>query len=380
MTPVQAWIASLLGLVSFTGIPGNILIILVYLKKATKSSAHVLILALASTDLFVCLVLPLIIYDVFNAVDGSRAVCLLKHYTSGFGVHLSFVLSGVIAFDRFMAVSRPHNRLNIRYAKVVVIGCLVVAGILTIPTFIITDMINVSIAPKVSFSVCNSEPTDKFQKVITLLKYIFMLCICLFVGVLYLQLYRIIRSRAKVRAAQSNGIRSQGKSSNGMDIYQDNTTSGTAVYAIPRQTDNENISNANDSLQQQQQQQQHKQQQEQQHQQEEQQKQQQLQQQQQKRVTSDDKLRNRTTFMLIIVTSIMFISWIPPAVIGIGSTFWWDNPQEKLLQMTEKEKWTNVLFQMFFSINHAANAVVYGAVNKHFRHDSFNVLREMGKC
>ena len=238
MTPIQAWIASLLGFVIFTGIPGNILIMLVYLKKTSKSSAHVLILALASTDLFVCLVLPLIIYDMFNAVDGNKSVCLLKHYTSAFGVHLSFVLSGVIAFDRFMAVSRPHNRLNIRYAKVVVIACLVVAGILTIPTFIVTDMMNVSIAPYFSFRICNSEPIDEFQKVITLLKYIFMLCICLFVCVLYVQLYRIIRSRAKVRAAQSNGIRNLGKSSNGTGIYQDNTTSGTAVYTISRQTDN----------------------------------------------------------------------------------------------------------------------------------------------
>ena len=362
MTPLQTLIVSLLGFVFFTGVPGNILIILVYSRKRSKSSVHVLILALAATDLLVCLVLPLIVYDVL-ALNRSRPICLLKHYTSAFGVHLSFALSGVISLDRFMAISRPHQRLKVSHAKIIVIICFIVAGITTVPTFITADIMNVLVTPSFSFSVCNVEPTGTFEKVIVLLTYFFTISICIIVGGLYFKLYRIIRNRAKIRT-QSNIVRIQiqERSGNRNRADQNNATANITIQTISgssktlqsdhghalSSTSNEGASSS-----------------------------QQPPQIQRQRIGAEGAFQARTNLMLIIVTCVLFISWIPPAVIGIKSILWWKNPQEKLLHMTEKEKWTNVLFQMFFSINHTANAIVYWTVNKHFRQDTLNLLRKI---
>ena len=98
---------------------------------------------------------------------------------------------------------------------------------------------------------------------------------------------------------------------------------------------------------------------------------------QRQRIGAEGAFQIWTTLMFIIVTCGLFISWIPPAATGIKSILSWKNPQEKLMHMTEKEKWTNALFQMFFSINHTANAIVYWTVNKHFRQGTLNLLRKM---
>ena len=90
-------------------------------------------------------------------------------------------------------------------------------------------------------------------------------------------------------------------------------------------------------------------------------------------------VRNRTNLMLITVTSVMFMSWIPPAFIGVSSIFWWDDPQQKLLHMGHQERLTSILFQMLFCINHGANVIVYGAINKHFRKDCTKVLQKLAR-
>ena len=156
---LQVCIVSLLSLVVIIGVPGNVLIILVYAGKRKKSTAHMLILALAFTDLFVCFVLPVIIYDFLTGVNGSIEVCLVKHYASGLSVHLSFVLSGVIALDRFFVISQPHRHvLKVTHVKKVVFVCLLLSGIITIPTFVNTGMLKVQVSPEYTFTDCSSEP------------------------------------------------------------------------------------------------------------------------------------------------------------------------------------------------------------------------------
>ena len=363
MTPLQACIVSLLTLVIVVGILGNILIIIIYARKTNRSSANIFIIALAVTDLFVCLVLPTIIYDVLNAVNGNKYVCLIKHYTSAFGVHLAFVLCGLIALDRFWAVSRPHRRLlNVGNSKIIVCLSLVASGILTIPQFIIVDMLKVQL-PNYSFYICNVEPSGVFQKTINLFKYFTILSICFMVCGLYFKLYRIIKSRAKVGGLVTRP--------NLRHVDSDITTGETHANSISKNViinsdfgkssgegsghsaDVGNSRNEGNSVQ-------HgpplpK-----------------------RRSHIDAVLRNRTTRMLIVVTSVMCISWIPPAVIGIVTTFIWENPQQRLLLMGDREKWTTVLFQMFFSINHASNAIIYGAINKNFRQDTLALFRKLG--
>ncbi|XP_072030703.1 uncharacterized protein [Amphiura filiformis] len=251
-----------------------------------------------------------------------------------------------------MAVSRPHQRLlNVVNAKIVVFLSLFVSVLLTVPQFVIVDMLKVQL-PDYSFNICNPEPTGLLQKIISVLKYLLMLCICFTVFILYYKLYRIIRNRRRIGA----GIGAQHENPNIVRaVDTDDTTAATMVNSISKSPNElghnvDEINPVQDGSSREQ------------------------------RGYTDNNLRNRTTRMLIVVTSVMFISWIPPAVLGIASTFQWESPQQRMFYISEREKWTTVLFQMFFSINHAANAIVYCAINKHFRQDMWSVLRKLAIC
>ena len=357
----QIFIVSLLTIVTVIGIPGNSLIIAVYANKPRKTSAHIFILALGFTDLFVCTILPTLMYTVIHAFNGNRALCLFQHYSSAYGVHLSFILSGIIAIDRYLMVSQPSKRkITAGNAKLTVMLALIVSCIMTVPTVIITDIIDLKYYT-FTFRSCNSDPRSAVEKAITMIKFVLMLSIVFTVGILYVKLYRIVK-QSRVRVHDANGLQQVQQ-----QVQQDDTTlntlsvriqqapipgaaaeRGTDTDSDPTSTDDRppgsSIGTTNRLATHQQQR---------------------------------SGLRNRTTLMLLVVTSVMFLSWIPPTVIGISSIIKWDGPQQSFLLMTNGERMTSIFFQMLFSVNHGANAIIYGAVNKHFRQDCYALLRKL---
>lgn len=375
MLASQAWIISILSIVLIIGVPGNSLIIAVYASKPRKSSAHIFILALAAVDLFVCLTFPSIIYDVMNYKDSNEVVCLMLHYTSAYGVHLAFILNGIIAVNRFLVVSRPRQHLPLLNGKgsiiLILISC-VISLILTIPTFVNTGVLNIQIYT-LNLHICNTEPSTFPQKIIVFLKYIFMIGVECLVGIAYFKLYRSIRYLGRVGVAPAEAPTTSTNRTNPGD--NENTTRVTiAVTTSQNGPHDGRIPGSDDST---------------------------IRSTQRVAIISGNGIvgespdarmdhsnqqqptikrnivRNRTNLMLITVTSVMFMSWIPPAFIGISSIFWWDDPQQKLLHMGRQERQISVLFQMLFCINHGANVIVYVAINKHFRKDCTKVLHKL---
>ncbi|XP_061181498.1 cholecystokinin receptor type A-like [Saccostrea echinata] len=105
------------------GIPGNILIIAVYMKRWRKSTSRIFILALAFNDLFNCLfTMPVELYYILNILqtDDSNLCKTSRFLTFWTNDGSSLILMG-IAFDRLQRICKPFKiQLSISTAKKIV--------------------------------------------------------------------------------------------------------------------------------------------------------------------------------------------------------------------------------------------------------------------
>ena len=105
MVPVIAMII----LFQIIGIPGNIVVIVVYSTRLKMSSANIFILFLAVIDLFACVVIhPYTVYKMYNYYDQTWTVtCKIFEFL----IHLNLVMSGLtlllVAIDRYLAICKP---------------------------------------------------------------------------------------------------------------------------------------------------------------------------------------------------------------------------------------------------------------------------------
>ncbi|XP_038058553.1 uncharacterized protein LOC119729831 [Patiria miniata] len=113
-TGIAAAIVAYSTFILVLGVPGNSLILRVYWSKRHKSSTHILIMALAATDLLVCLLRPYEITRFTLALAGVSVPEGLDDRWNCFEnmcVGTSGFITAVIAVDRYDCVCRPHRRL-----------------------------------------------------------------------------------------------------------------------------------------------------------------------------------------------------------------------------------------------------------------------------
>ncbi|XP_054750528.2 D(2) dopamine receptor A-like [Lytechinus pictus] len=119
------------SLILVAGILGNILIILVYVRKRIRTSTDVFILSLGIADLSVCVAMPLKIFASYNRNYTNSGLCKLTHYSSLIGTFLSMFLTLCISIDRYFAVCRPMLKKKIvtpSRALKMAVGCLLLAA------------------------------------------------------------------------------------------------------------------------------------------------------------------------------------------------------------------------------------------------------------
>lgn len=131
-----------LGAIFLIGVPGNILVLRVYLKRAKSSGTFVFISFVAIADLIICLSTPLPgIFVATRANHPRRIIC--KTVTGIFVACsvLSLVSSAVVAFDRYVAVCRPYSkRLSVRTSLILSAVCFMISLICAIPPIIVADI------------------------------------------------------------------------------------------------------------------------------------------------------------------------------------------------------------------------------------------------
>ncbi|KAJ8033484.1 Dopamine receptor 3 [Holothuria leucospilota] len=129
-------ISIFLAIISVIGVPGNVLVLKVYCRKARKLSTYVFISFMAISDLFLCVLTPLHTAFILVTDPGKKQVlCKTEFVISASCRILSFLTSAVVAFDRYVAVCLPHTkRLSVPTSLILSITCVVYSASLAIPT------------------------------------------------------------------------------------------------------------------------------------------------------------------------------------------------------------------------------------------------------
>ncbi|XP_067664512.1 orexin/Hypocretin receptor type 1-like [Haliotis asinina] len=136
MIPAVVYLAMLMVL----GIFGNILVLIVYLKKFKPSPTRVFVVCLAVFDLMTCFIsLPGEILDMRHIYTFDYPiVCKMLRFNNSFSVVSSGFTLIAVAIDRYRKICRPLNKqITIRVARIMVGIAVSVSLVLTIPTVIV---------------------------------------------------------------------------------------------------------------------------------------------------------------------------------------------------------------------------------------------------
>ncbi|XP_038053995.1 G-protein coupled receptor 84-like [Patiria miniata] len=185
------------------GLPGNSLILGVYWTKQRKTSTHILIMGLASSDLFTCLFL---LHEVVSSClivapgEWETALLILKSCKM-VAVSVSTGITAAIAVDRYDCVCRCNRRLLTPHTAKV--------GILL--SFILSMLL------QIIYILHVVDPTQSRMKLITLAaQFVMFVVVATLIVVCYFKVFSAVRRHVKVsvHAWQCRGIKSDNLQSN----------------------------------------------------------------------------------------------------------------------------------------------------------------------
>ncbi|XP_041480307.1 growth hormone secretagogue receptor type 1-like [Lytechinus variegatus] len=129
----------LLCVVAIVGIPGNILVMLIYQRKARRLSMNVYISGLAAVDLFVCALTGYRLYSWINEKQFyNNTACQLFTWIGFWSEMLTAFITTAIALDRYVSVCKPHAAIITPVRATISIGvCTIVSGLLSLFSFLI---------------------------------------------------------------------------------------------------------------------------------------------------------------------------------------------------------------------------------------------------
>ncbi|OWF50527.1 putative tyramine receptor 2 isoform X1 [Mizuhopecten yessoensis] len=194
-----------LAVLMVVGIPGNLLVLVVYFRDFTRSTHRTFILSLAALDLSVCLVsLPFEIFEMrFQYTFYNVIACKLFRANNNFLSLGSIFTIFCMSIDRYRRVCRPLRiQMTPSVSLLYCFGALVVSLIFAWPNFVISGIRNVSFKHNVTGSDCSLS--DQFAKTIYPIVYggvlfIIFLIVIVFLIVVYSLIARKIHKHSKFR-------------------------------------------------------------------------------------------------------------------------------------------------------------------------------------
>lgn len=133
--PALIYMSSLILL----GIVGNIVVILVYLKKFRPSTTKIFIVAMAVFDLCSCTIsMPFDFVDILNDFELDIPIgCKIMRFFLTIFTYGSVLVLIVVAIDRFRRVCRPYSRqMSVGDSKKGILVIVIVSSIVSIPNLI----------------------------------------------------------------------------------------------------------------------------------------------------------------------------------------------------------------------------------------------------
>jgi hypothetical protein len=121
---------------------GNFCVLLALWKKKRKvTRMHIFIMHLSIADLLAAAfnILPQMIWDITNKFEGGDFLCRFIKYMQIFVMYLSTYILVMTAIDRYRAICHPlsNHTWTPRLVKVMIGGAYCIAGVFSIPQFII---------------------------------------------------------------------------------------------------------------------------------------------------------------------------------------------------------------------------------------------------
>ncbi|KAL3874999.1 hypothetical protein ACJMK2_037941 [Sinanodonta woodiana] len=154
------------------GIPGNIVVLYIYILKWRKSTSRIYIIFLAVLDLVNCMTtLPMEIFIMtYSLRFDYPVVCKLSRFSTYLMNTSSTLILVGIAVDRFKRICRPYDRLfSETTSKWICIASIITSLVTTSPFLLFYGTQTVKMAPDVVGKVCLLE--DKYNSSLVPLVY-----------------------------------------------------------------------------------------------------------------------------------------------------------------------------------------------------------------
>ncbi|XP_071111687.1 cholecystokinin receptor-like [Haliotis cracherodii] len=248
MIPAVVYLAILMVL----GIFGNILVLIVYLKKFKPSPTRVFVVCLAMFDLMTCVVsIPGEILGMrYSHTFDYPAVCKMIRFNNTFSVVSSGFTLIAVAIDRYRKICRPLNKqITIRVARIMVGIAVSVSLVLTIPTVIVYGRKTVK-TDKEEITGFECSFDDGWRDTLFPVVYIGVLFLIFFgslsvLVVMYILIGRTVfnHRRFKFRPAKDKKHHSSNHTTE--TSFKDGTENGIAFRNISSPTATCNVSNSN---------------------------------------------------------------------------------------------------------------------------------------
>ena len=192
------------------GLPGNLLIIVVYNRKKRKISTDVLIITQAIIDLIAVLLAPLNILKSVTDRFTTTSICRVALFGNNSLAFASLFLTAAIALDRFFYVCRPLGRRTTnRRAFILGVICYFLGGSLTCTKLIFVEP-HVSNHGQKTCLVIDTYPIlDTLEAWLKTSGFALALVVS---TVLYTKIYLTIRKQARIHAQLVSGVSRTNKS------------------------------------------------------------------------------------------------------------------------------------------------------------------------
>nr|XP_054765621.1 uncharacterized protein LOC129272506 [Lytechinus pictus] len=203
MVPTVIISLTFFSILAFFGIPLNAVTLRVMLKRRRKTSTQIFIIILAMTDLFVCIVTPMLWYILVPTnMFFTDVSCMTITFIAVFSLHQSIFIGATIALDRYFLICRPYSQFMTKKRVIaIMVACLIFSFILA---FLIAYYSKARLYENNAFKCDLAGGSIVFERMMIAVMVICGSCIV----VLYWKVYRALRlQRNRVMVHMDNNLR-----------------------------------------------------------------------------------------------------------------------------------------------------------------------------
>ena len=189
---------TLTAIIGALGIPGNVLVLAVYLPKCQRGSSQVLVVWMAVLDLLCSLFVSLPqSYQLLTSIQ-VEPFCRIRNFLLMTTSFITFQVTAVVAVDRYLAICHPHKKLmTVRRAHIITAVNCVVGVIVSSPTLLLFQVIDIGQGHMTNICTIVWRLLP-WLRVLSIARFVAFFALAIVIIVLYSRIAFVIRKRRKV--------------------------------------------------------------------------------------------------------------------------------------------------------------------------------------